>query len=346
MNTDPLISVILPVYNGMPYLPEAVESILAQTFRRFEFLIIDDGSTDDTPRYLASLTDPRVRLYRLSKAGMVRALNFGLDAARTSVVARMDADDISVPTRFEKQYGYLQAHPDCVLLSCHFEYMSPEGSFIREHRNLVSDEAIRWQMLFTTPFVHPGAMFSRAAAAAVGNYDLVYPTAQDYELWTRLSGRGKLANFPESLLRYRYNPVSVSMTNSLAQREAASRIAGAYAAAVVPGVTATHGRELYTFLATGEWPASGDLGGLVRTFRRMKDYLGGTVTSVPELRDHVRSTQQQLRWRCTAECLQNAWRPVTALRWLRQARAFDPEGTTVAAMLRRRFRRRALPTTS
>jgi hypothetical protein len=219
--------------------------------------------------------------------------------------------------------------------------MSLEGAFVREHRSLVTDEAIRWQMLFTTPFVHPGAMFSRAEAAAVGNYDVAYPTAQDYELWTRLAGRGKVANYPESLLRYRCNPVSVSAKNSLAQRDAASRIAGAYAAAVVPGVTAEQGRELYMFLATGEQPASG-VSALARTFRRLKAALGGTAAAGPELRGQVRATQQRLRWHCTAECRRNAWRPVTALRWLRLARVFDPEGTTMSALVRRRLGRAAL----
>src|SRR4051812_31537258 len=104
MSSTPLISVLLPVHNGMPYLPEAVESILGQTFPRLELLLIDDGSTDDTPRYARSLGDRRVCYHRLEKVGLVGALNYGLSVARADRVARMDADDISVPDRLTRQY--------------------------------------------------------------------------------------------------------------------------------------------------------------------------------------------------------------------------------------------------
>jgi glycosyltransferase involved in cell wall biosynthesis len=339
MDAAPLLSVVMPVHNGMPYLPEAVASILGQTLRAFEFVIIDDGSTDDTPAYLRSLDDPRVRVHRVEKTGIVQALNHGLRLSRAPLIARMDADDASHPTRFEKQYAYFRDHPDCVLLSCHFEYMDLDGAFVREHRNLLTDEAIRWQMFFTTPFVHPGAVFVRAAAAAVGDYSPEYPTAQDYDLWSRLAARGRMANYPETLLRYRYNPNSNSGRNSTAQRDAASRIAGAYAESVDPALKAATVRELYMFLAAGHQPQGCTPEELARTFRAMKSRFLDGRTAGEELVRQVRDTQKRLRWRCLEECRRNALRPVAGLRWLRLARAFDPDGASLAGLIGRRVRR-------
>jgi glycosyltransferase involved in cell wall biosynthesis len=341
MTPDPLISVLLPVHNGMPHLPEAVESVLGQTLKEFELLVIDDGSTDGTPDYLRSLALPRVRYHRLTKVGLVGALNYGLGVARAPLVARMDADDVSLPTRFEKQCAYLRRHPDCVLVGCHFEYMSLEGHCVREHSNLISDEAIRWQMLFTTPFVHPGVMFSRSAAAAVGNYRTEFPIAQDYDLWTRMATQGRLANYPEKLLRYRCNPVSVSERNSARQRDYASQIAGAYAAAAIPEVEATSAQELYMFLAAGVLPESRSIGELAVTFRAMKRYFLDSYEQGPELLAQIKGTQERFRWRCLDRCRQNAWRPRRCLQWLRWAREFDPEGASLPRLLKRRLSRLA-----
>src|SRR5262245_36140263 len=109
MSASPAISVLLPVHNGMPYLPETVASILAQTCTDFELLAIDDGSTDDTPRYLNSLHDLRIRYHRLNKVGLVGALNYGLEQARAPLVARIDGDDIALPERLARQIDYFRA---------------------------------------------------------------------------------------------------------------------------------------------------------------------------------------------------------------------------------------------
>src|SRR5262245_4369124 len=101
MSSQPAISIVLPVHNGIPYVRQAVESLLGQTFRDFELLAVDDGSTDETPQYLRSLADPRVRYHRLEKVGLVATLNYGLERACGAAIARLDADDIAYPSRLE-----------------------------------------------------------------------------------------------------------------------------------------------------------------------------------------------------------------------------------------------------
>ena len=114
MSSSPQISVLLPVHNGMPFLPETLESLRAQTFKDYELIALDDGSTDDTPRYLASLSEPRLRVVRLARGGLVAALNFGLQMARASRIARIDADDVALPERLRLQVAQGAIH-DCIV---------------------------------------------------------------------------------------------------------------------------------------------------------------------------------------------------------------------------------------
>src|SRR5262245_16760047 len=116
MYQAPRISVLLPVRNAMPFLPETMASLWEQSFRDFEVLALDDGSTDDTPSYLASLRDPRLLVIRLNKVGLPSALNQGLELARAPIVARLDGDDVAHPDRFRLQFDYLKQHRECILL--------------------------------------------------------------------------------------------------------------------------------------------------------------------------------------------------------------------------------------
>src|SRR4051794_31880832 len=124
MNATPLISVLVPVYNGMPYLPETIESVRAQTFADFEIIALDDGSTDGTGSYLSSVADGRLRIEKLKRGGLSAALNHGLRVARAPVVARIDADDAAMPERFQLQYLYLREHPDCLALGCQSHHVN------------------------------------------------------------------------------------------------------------------------------------------------------------------------------------------------------------------------------
>ena len=209
MTSTPLISVLVPVFNGMPYLPETVESIRAQTLGDFEVIALDDRSTDASAHYLSSVADSRLRTERLARGGLSAALNHGLEIARAPIVARIDADDVALPDRFRLQYDHLAAHPECVALGCQSLHVNEKGEAIGEGRYPTSPLAIRWEALFRSPILHPGSMYRREDVLAVGGYRQEFDVAEDYDLWTRLLGRGTLGNVPQQLLRYPVHACSV-----------------------------------------------------------------------------------------------------------------------------------------
>ena len=213
MSSIPPISVLLAVYNGGRYLRAAIDSILAQTFREFEFIIIDDGSTDDSSAVLAEYAakDSRIRLVSRPNKGLTATLNEGLALARGEFLARMDADDIALPQRFERQIAYLRGHPECVLLGSRVMLVDPEGLPIRpwchqlEHADIDAAHLNRgW------PVVHPAVMMRTDAVRRVGAYRDKYNTLEDLDLFLRLAEVGKLANLPEILLHYRQHFDSVT----------------------------------------------------------------------------------------------------------------------------------------
>lgn len=209
----PAVSVLMAVFNGQMYLREAVESVLAQTFGDFEFIVIDDGSTDDTLKLLEEFAakDSRLRVVSRPNKGLTLTLNEGLDLARAQFLARMDADDISLPMRFEKQVAYLQEHPDCVLVGSAVTMIDPDGSPIRalcsERTHEQIDEA---HLKCGWPVVHPVVMMRTAAVRKIGGYRNQYNTLEDLDLFLRLAEVGKLANLPDILLKYRQHFSSVT----------------------------------------------------------------------------------------------------------------------------------------
>ena len=228
-DSTPEISVFMPVYNGRRYLREAVESILAQTFRDFEFLIIDDGSSDGSLGILAEYaeSDPRIRLISRENRGLVATLNEGLALARADLVARMDADDVSLPERLEKQHALMEARPEVVLCGAYYEYMDAKGRPLRKMDHFpTTHEGIEEQHLRGgTCVCHPASMYRRRVALAVGGYDTsITQYAEDYDLWLRMGERGQLANIPEILLRYRDHDLSASTTHHAHQVAAKQRI--------------------------------------------------------------------------------------------------------------------------
>jgi len=166
----------------VPWVREAVTSVLAQTAGDLELIVIDDGSTDATPEVLADLRDPRLRLERRPSAGLTRALVRALELARAPLVARLDADDLALPDRFARQRRFLDARPEVGLL----------GTGARE--------AICRSLIRANPFVHSSVVMRRAALDLVGGYDPSFPVAQDYDLWMRLARVTRLANLPEPLV--------------------------------------------------------------------------------------------------------------------------------------------------
>ena len=212
----PRVSVLLPVYNGARYLPAAIDSVLAQTFGAFEFLILDDGSTDDTPRILAryAACDPRIRVVTRENRGLTVSLNELIEAAKAPLLARMDADDICLPDRFQKQVAYLDAHPEVDTLGGHALYVDEDDRPIFVPGLPLDHERIdAMNLTGRVALVHPSVMMRATSIRRIGGYDLAYPRAEDLDLWLRLAERGRLANLSDTVLRYRFTSGGVSGGN-------------------------------------------------------------------------------------------------------------------------------------
>jgi glycosyltransferase involved in cell wall biosynthesis len=208
--TTPRISVVMSVFDAEDTVGEAINSVLAQTFGDFEFIIVDDGSTDRSSAILrnAARGDARIRLLRQSNTGLTRALNIGLGAATGTYIARQDADDVSHPERFRRQAAYLDSRPDVTVVGGDSVDVYPDG---RELRWGARDEATLRRLVFRqAPFPHSSAMIRRSTLHRVGFYDETFPTSQDLELWMRLAHLGPVAMLSEVVLRRRVGERSIS----------------------------------------------------------------------------------------------------------------------------------------
>jgi glycosyltransferase involved in cell wall biosynthesis len=206
MPTEPTVSVLMPVRNAQRYLKEAVESVLGQTYEDFEFLIIDDGSTDRSLRILKryAARQPRIRLTSRPNKGIAATLNELIDQARGEFIARMDADDVSLPERFQHQADYLRAHPECVLVGCRVWHCDAEGDPLHEYPTLGDHEAIdafHFQMRGPA-LMHPSIMMRRDAVLAVGKYR-DFAMSEEVDLYLRLAEHGQLVRLPQFLINYR-----------------------------------------------------------------------------------------------------------------------------------------------
>jgi glycosyltransferase involved in cell wall biosynthesis len=218
----PSVSVLMPVYNAEPYLAEAVESILGQTFADFEFLIVNDGSTDRSrtilERYAAR--DGRIRLSSRPNTGHTVALNELLDLASGELLARMDADDVALPQRLARQVDYLREHRDVVCVGTAVHFIDEAGRFLRNGHPAMDHEAIQRRALAgDCPLNHPSIMMRRAAVLAVGGYRPEFQPAEDLDLWLRLGEVGRLTNLPEVLMKYRQHERSFSEKHQRLQLE-------------------------------------------------------------------------------------------------------------------------------
>jgi hypothetical protein len=227
MPGQPAVSVLLATWNDLRFLPGAVQSILDQTLADFQFVIVDDGSTDQTVRYLDSLDDPRVRTMRLSSnAGLAAALNAGLEECRGIFIARMDADDIAEPDRLRRQVEFLEDQPEIGVVGCSRLLIDEDAMPISRAPAMTDDLSIRWKCLLGNPLAHPTVMLRREVLDRHAlRYDPTYRSAQDYELWTRLLPLTRAANLAEPLLRYRIRSSSISRSRHAEQLANHDRIA-------------------------------------------------------------------------------------------------------------------------
>ena len=237
----PRVSVVLPVHDAAPFVREAVCSILHQTLRDFELIVVDDGSTDGTPAILRRLerVDARLRVVTGPRRGLVAALNAGFALARGEFVARMDADDVAMPDRLAKQLAFLEQNPDVVLLGTQVRFLDPYKTPIGDSA-LPTDHAGIDALLLGgngQAVVHPAAMLRRTAYDRVGGYRAEIARAadgsdvcEDLDLYLRLAEIGRVANLPQVLLGYRQHYASITRTKMAEQAQALPRIVGeAYA---------------------------------------------------------------------------------------------------------------------
>lgn len=220
-----LVTVLIPVYNARNYLEEAIESVLKQTYQFMEIVVIDDGSTDDSPEILSRLAakDSRISVVRKPNGGISSALNTGLDLARGDLIARMDADDLMMPHRIATQHAYLRANPALGFCASYMRVIDGAGRFVRSyapapvtHAALAAQIARREAITYT----HPAVMFRTAVARNLGGYNRELEPCEDTDLFGRMitSGMPGLV-IPEELLSYRLHSGSISGSKTKSQVE-------------------------------------------------------------------------------------------------------------------------------
>lgn len=214
----PKISVLMPVYNGEPFLKESIESILDQTFKDFEFIIIDDGSTDNTFHIIIQYAkiDNRIKLFQNKEnKKIVYTLNNGLINAASNIIARMDCGDIALANRLEKQYNFLNENRECILVGSQVYFKNLAGEIIHKTNYPCDDKSIRKELFFRNNIImHPAAMFRRVNNVIYRDFAYL---SEDYDLWLRLSHLGRIAIINEYLMIIRINPYGISFSNRIEQ---------------------------------------------------------------------------------------------------------------------------------
>ncbi len=225
MTRAPEVSVLMAVYNGKSHVREAIEGILSQTYRDFEFLIVNDGSTDETPRILDEFDDPRiVRLEHARNRGLIAALNTGLAAASGEYVARQDADDVSFPGRLRAQVDFLRSRPDIAILGSSWDY-EPTAGGARTTRSVERDPLrLAWLLLFRCPVPHCSVMFRRKVIQEQGGYGKEDLFVEDFALWSKVARSHPVANLGQTLVVRRRPPESITARHATEMGAAARQV--------------------------------------------------------------------------------------------------------------------------
>jgi glycosyltransferase involved in cell wall biosynthesis len=220
MTGTPEVSVVMPVYNAAAYLEDALDSMLRQTFEAFELIAIDDGCTDGSREILERYRrqDARITVLEQDHRGIVAALNAGFARARGAFIARMDADDVSLPQRLARQVAFMRTHPDVGVCGCWLRSLGEQHPY--RFRYEAQHDAIVCNLLFGSPMPHPAVLFRAEAVADLdGPYHDDYPHTEDYALWIRLSGTTRFANISKVLFLYRQHPTQVTRVFPHHQRD-------------------------------------------------------------------------------------------------------------------------------
>ncbi len=226
-NERGFISVLMPVYNGELHLREAIESVLAQTYTKFEFIIINDGSLDGTADIINSFNDSRIiKVANQSNLGLIESLNNGLKLAKGKYIARMDADDIAMPERFEEQLNMFENSPNAVVVGT--DYFVMIGNKLNLSINEDDSDYLKTMLLFATCFCHPTVMVKNIFPEKKIAYDGDFIHAEDYKLWTDLVFHGDFRHINKPLLKYRSHKSQTSVFHNKKQLQISSRIRKEY----------------------------------------------------------------------------------------------------------------------
>ena len=232
----PLVSVVLAVRDAEATIREAASSVLGQTERDLELVVVDDGSVDGTPDVLAGIDDGRLRVVRNDASlGLAGALNVGLDAARGAYVARMDADDVALPTWLDRIVRRIGSSPVAAVVGTGMIDLGADGSLGTVHRMPTGARAVRWAALFSSPFFHSTVILDRAVLDLLGlRYDVTFGESEDFDLWARLLAVADGDNVREALVLYRQHETQASKRRAELQRECQRRVAFRQIAALAP----------------------------------------------------------------------------------------------------------------
>lgn len=215
---------MMAVHNGEPFVGKSVQSILGQTFTDFELLVIDDGSTDGSRRIIRSIADSRIRLILNGEnRGLTPSLNRGLAEATGEFVARIDADDIALPQRLARQVTYLDKHPDITLVGSGYREIDVSGHPGSKHHPPSKHFQLLWSLIFHCPFLHSSTLWRRdPVAKEVGLYSPSFNYAMDWDYWSRIGARLRMASIPDVLVEYRIGPQSMTATHPRVEAETAA----------------------------------------------------------------------------------------------------------------------------
>lgn len=203
----------MSVYNAEANVAAAIESILAQTYANFEFVIIDDGSTDGSRAAIEQFDDPRIRLISRPNKGLPESLNEGIALARGRYVARQDADDSSLPTRLEREVELLERNPDVGMVGTNYMIVDEDGALLTTTSVFIHPDDLAVAQILSNQFGHGTVMMRKSLVVDVGGYDPSAGVVEDYDLWLRIARVSKLANIPEPLYRWRRSSGSLSMAD-------------------------------------------------------------------------------------------------------------------------------------
>jgi glycosyltransferase involved in cell wall biosynthesis len=216
---EPKITVMMPCFNAEYFISDAIQSVLVQTFKDFEFLIINDGSTDRTKELIKSFKDERIVVIDQENQGIAVALNNGLKHARAPYIARFDADDICFANRLEKQYQFMISNPDCIVAGSGADYIDNSGNYIFTHLpQFTTNDEIQRLPYNLCPFIHASVMYKKDLISQIG-YNKNAHSFEDHLLWLEAKGIGKMCNMPEPLISVRLNPGSLTMDERKRSKE-------------------------------------------------------------------------------------------------------------------------------